>query len=118
MALQAEISVHEHKQYLAKALFYLNVPTSGSIDGDIRRLSTEIAKCVIIYLPPSAYTVLICVVTLRIYSLVESLGLKSYLETFNVPREDLPHIAGLALGNDSHKAYSRVVKILEDLYSP
>lgn len=118
MALQAEIAIPEHKQYLANALFYLNVPTSGSVDGDIKRLSTEIAKCVIIYLSPSTYTVLICIITLRIYSLVESLGLKSYLETFNVPREDLPRIAGLALGNDSHEAYGRVVKFLEDLYSP
>jgi hypothetical protein len=44
VALQAEIAVPEHKQYLAEALFYLKIQHSGSVDEDIKKVSSEITK--------------------------------------------------------------------------
>ncbi|KAJ6510283.1 alcohol dehydrogenase IV [Mycena vitilis] len=67
--LQSRIASNEDKEYLADALFYLREPTTGSIDGDILKLSALIA------------------------GLVEQLGLKSTLSEYKVPREDFSAIA-------------------------
>ncbi|KAJ7477215.1 alcohol dehydrogenase IV [Mycena galericulata] len=69
VALQARIASPEDKECLANALFYLREPSTGSVDGDILKLSELIA------------------------GLVEKLGLKSSLTEYNVPREDLPKLA-------------------------
>lgn len=50
------------------------------------------------------------------FRLVNSLGLKSTLSTYNVPRSDLSVIAEKALGSKDHPAYAKVVNLLEDLY--
>jgi hypothetical protein len=47
---------------------------------------------------------------------VNNLGLKSTLTEYNVPREDAPEIAGLALGGNDRPEYAKVVRILEGLY--
>ncbi|KAJ6567367.1 alcohol dehydrogenase IV [Mycena vulgaris] len=69
VALQARIAPQEDKDCLAAALFYLREPSTGSVDGDILRLSALIA------------------------GLVERLGLKSTLSEYKVPKEDLSKIA-------------------------
>ncbi|KAJ7767391.1 iron-containing alcohol dehydrogenase [Mycena maculata] len=68
VALQTRMASPEDKECLANALFYLREPSTGSIDGDILKLSSLIA------------------------GLVENLGLKSTLGEYNVPREDLPKL--------------------------
>jgi hypothetical protein len=42
--LQAEIASQEDKEYLAEALFYLREPSTGTVDGDIRKLSSMINR--------------------------------------------------------------------------
>jgi hypothetical protein len=42
--LQAEIASQEDKEYLAEALLYLREPSTGSVDGDVRKLSSMIAR--------------------------------------------------------------------------
>ncbi|KAJ7666534.1 hypothetical protein B0H17DRAFT_1089595 [Mycena rosella] len=69
VALQARIASKEHKDCLADTLFYLREPSTGSVDGDVVKLSALIA------------------------GLVEQLGLKSTLSEYKVPREDLAKIA-------------------------
>lgn len=49
-------------------------------------------------------------------SLVLRLGLGSDLAHYNVPREDAPKIAELAIGSRSDPIFPRVVKLLESLY--
>ncbi|EIW63198.1 iron-containing alcohol dehydrogenase [Trametes versicolor FP-101664 SS1] len=92
VALQTELASGEDKEWLSGALFHLRQPSTGSIDGDIRKLSAEI------------------------YSLVEGLGLRSTLTEYNVPRADLPEIAQLALGSKEDPAQPKVVALLEALY--
>jgi hypothetical protein len=48
---------------------------------------------------------------------VSNLGLKSSLDQYQVPREDLPVIAERALGG-KNEIYEDVVSLLEKLYSP
>ncbi|KAJ7667569.1 alcohol dehydrogenase IV [Mycena polygramma] len=69
VAIQSRIASREDKEYLADTLFYLREPSTGSIDGDILKLSSLIA------------------------GLVEQLGLKSTLSEYKVPREDFSAIA-------------------------
>ncbi|KAJ7499415.1 iron-containing alcohol dehydrogenase [Mycena latifolia] len=69
VALQARTASAEDKDCLARALFYLREPSTGSVEGDIVKLSELIE------------------------GLVEKLGLKSTLSEYSVPREDLPKIA-------------------------
>jgi hypothetical protein len=42
--LQAEIASQEDKEYLAEALLYLRQPSTGTVDGDVRKLSYMIAR--------------------------------------------------------------------------
>ncbi|KAJ7929121.1 alcohol dehydrogenase IV [Mycena leptocephala] len=69
VAIQSRLASKEDKEYLANALFYLREPSTGSIEGDILKLSTLIA------------------------GLVEKLGLKSSLSEYKVPREDFTKLA-------------------------
>ncbi|KAJ7499414.1 iron-containing alcohol dehydrogenase [Mycena latifolia] len=69
VALQARTASAEDKDCLARALFYLREPGTGSVEGDIVKLSGLIE------------------------GLVEKLGLKSTLSEYGVPRQDLPKIA-------------------------
>ncbi|KAF9529394.1 alcohol dehydrogenase IV [Crepidotus variabilis] len=89
---EAEIAAPDHKQYLADALFYLREPSTGSVEGDIRRLAKLINDLVI------------------------SLGLQSSLAEYKVPKEDLPQIAGQALGRQDDPHHARVVKLLESIH--
>ncbi|KAH9485451.1 Maleylacetate reductase [Psilocybe cubensis] len=90
--LKSELASQEDKQALADSLFYLRVPSTGSLEGDVRGLSAIINELVI------------------------ELGLKSTLSEYKVPKEDLVSIAGQALGNEEHPDVPRVVKLLEGLY--
>ena len=53
---------------------------------------------------------------MNVTRLVESLGLKSRLSSYSVPKEDLPRIAQAALGGSENREYQKVVEILEGLY--
>ena len=50
------------------------------------------------------------------HSLVDSLGLKSTLTEYNVPRDDIPKVAELAVGKKDDIIFPKVVKLLESLY--
>ncbi|KAF8211613.1 alcohol dehydrogenase IV [Mycena galopus ATCC 62051] len=73
VAIQSRVASKEDKEYLADTLFYLREPSTGSMEGDILKLSELIG------------------------GLVEQLGLKSTLSEYKVPREDFDK---LAQGND------------------
>jgi len=92
--LKAKIASQEDKEYLAAALFYLRQPSTGSLEGDILRLSALIQR------------------------LVDDLGLHSDLSQYSVPQEDLPGIASAALGTSENNSETQdVVKLLKGLYS-
>ena len=40
IALQAEIASEDNKRWIANSLFYLGQEKTGSVEGDIRKLST------------------------------------------------------------------------------
>ncbi|KAK7061312.1 alcohol dehydrogenase IV [Favolaschia claudopus] len=69
VAVQHRLASPEDKEYLARSLFYLGEPSTGSIDGDIMKLAELVA------------------------GLVERLELKSTLREYNVPKEDLTKLA-------------------------
>ncbi|KAH8992844.1 alcohol dehydrogenase IV [Lactarius hatsudake] len=82
----------EDKQWLAGALYQLRQPTTGSLEGDVLRLSELID------------------------GLVNDLGLKTTLDQYEVPREDLPTVAERALGGKTD-IYGEVVSLLQGVYS-
>ncbi|KAG6832619.1 hypothetical protein H0H92_014455 [Tricholoma furcatifolium] len=94
VALKARTASREDKELLAKALFYLCQPSTGSVEGDVLKLSS------------------------LIHELVISLGLQSNLTEYNVPEEDLPKIAGAALDeqDDPNLNQAEVVDMLKTLY--
>ncbi|KAF9464993.1 alcohol dehydrogenase IV [Collybia nuda] len=92
VALQSRIASQENKEHLAKSLFYLQEASTGSVDGDVRLLSS------------------------MIQDLIVQLGLKASLSEYKVPTQDLPGIAEGALGNQDEPIFSEVVKLLEGLY--
>ncbi|KAF9481548.1 alcohol dehydrogenase IV [Pholiota conissans] len=92
--LKSELASEIDKAALAASLFHLREPSTGSIDGDVRRLATLINELVI------------------------SLGLQSTLEQYKVPKEDFPRIAKEALGRDDDPELPRVVELLESIYAP
>ncbi|KAJ7638386.1 alcohol dehydrogenase IV [Roridomyces roridus] len=83
VALQSRIASPDDKECLASALFYLHEPSTGSVDGDILKLSELIA------------------------GLVETLGLKSTLSEYKVPREDFVKLA---------QGQEEVVELLNGIY--
>ncbi|RDB25420.1 Alcohol dehydrogenase 2 [Hypsizygus marmoreus] len=93
VALKADIASQEDKELLAKSLFYLRQPSTGSIDGDVLKLSSLIK------------------------TLVADLGLQSNLEEYKVPPEDLPKVASRALGSEDDPNHARVVRMLQGIYS-
>ncbi|TBU41372.1 alcohol dehydrogenase IV [Dichomitus squalens] len=93
VGLKAEVASQEDKKALAASLFYLRQESTGSLDGDVRKLSTLIRQ------------------------LVDDLGLKSTLSQYNVPKADLPKIAALAVGNDEDPLVPRTVALLESIYA-
>jgi alcohol dehydrogenase class IV len=92
VALKADIASQEDKEFVAAALFHLRQPSTGSVDGDVRKVASEID------------------------GLVTRLGLKSNLTDYKVPIADLPKIAGGAIGGQDGPDFPKVVKLLEGLY--
>lgn len=93
VALQASIATSEHKRALAKALFYLQIPSSGAVESDVQVLAHAIEHLVI------------------------ELGLRTDLGQCGVPKNDVPQIVEQALGSKDDERFGKVVKILENLYS-
>lgn len=91
--MKADVASEEDKKYLAEALFHLRVPSTGSVEGDIRRLASLIDE------------------------LVNDLGLRSTLSEYKVPQVDIPDIAARALGSADDPIFERVVKLLEGRYA-
>ncbi|KAI0318238.1 hypothetical protein OF83DRAFT_1117046 [Amylostereum chailletii] len=89
--LKASTASQEDKEWLADALFYLREPSTGSVEGDVRKLADLID------------------------GLVVSLGLKTDLDYYKVPRADVPGIAEKALGGKP-EGFEDVVALLEGLY--
>ncbi|KAJ3909162.1 alcohol dehydrogenase IV [Lentinula edodes] len=90
--LMAEIGTEQDKEYLAKALFFLRKPSTGTVEGDVLALSASIKQ------------------------LVADLGLSTTLTDYNVPRDDIPTIVQNTLGTETHPVFPKVVKLLEGLY--
>lgn len=90
--LQAETASQEDKEYLAEALLYLREPSTGTVDGDVRKLSYMIA------------------------SLVQELGLQRTLSQYGVPTADIEQIAVRAVGQEDEELLSEVKIILESIY--
>ncbi|THH32293.1 hypothetical protein EUX98_g1898 [Antrodiella citrinella] len=95
VAIKADFATEDDKKWLADSLFYLSEPTTGSREGDIRKLSQ------------------------LIYELVDSLGLKSTLTEYNVPREDIVKIArhGLSSEPEDSSLFKRTIQALENDHS-
>ncbi|KJA29050.1 hypothetical protein HYPSUDRAFT_33570 [Hypholoma sublateritium FD-334 SS-4] len=92
--LKSDVAPEEDKRALAATLYQLHEPSTGSIEGDVRRLASLINNLVI------------------------SLGLQSTIAQYNVPKEDLTSLAKDALGRDDDPQLPKVVKLLESLYFP
>ncbi|KAG1753033.1 alcohol dehydrogenase IV [Suillus lakei] len=90
--LQAEIASQEDKGYLAEALFYLRKPSTGTVDGDVRKLSH------------------------MINSLVQELGLQRTLSQYGVPMADIEQIAVRAVGQEDEELLSKVKIVLGSIY--
>ncbi|KAI9509496.1 alcohol dehydrogenase IV [Russula earlei] len=89
--LKAKVASTEDKQWLAGVLPQLKQPSTGSVDSDVVKLSELID------------------------GLVRDLGLKTDLDQYKVPREDLPAVAERALGGRT-EIHGDVVAFLEKLY--
>ena len=50
------------------------------------------------------------------FRLVDDLGLKSTLSEYNVPKDDLPKIAQLALGDNNDPLVRNVTAVLQGIY--
>ncbi|KAG1881470.1 alcohol dehydrogenase IV [Suillus tomentosus] len=87
--LQAEIASQEDKEYLAEALLYLREPSTGTVDGDVKKLSHMIAR---------------------------QLGLQRTLSQYGVPTADIEQIAVRAVGQEDEELLSKVKIILESIY--
>ncbi|KAF8558050.1 Dehydroquinate synthase-like protein [Imleria badia] len=92
--LKADIASPGDKAALAEALFYLREPTTGSVEGDVKRVGAKIDE-------------LVC-----------GLGLHRTLALYNVPKADLPTIAKLALESlrDDPEHLPKVEALLESIY--
>jgi len=92
VGLKADVASPEDKAALAGALFYLREPTTGSVEGDVKRLGSKID------------------------ALVRGLGLHRTLAAYNVPKANLPTIAKLALAGDNSELQPRVEALLDSIY--
>jgi len=93
ISLKSELASEYDKKALGDSLFYLREPSTGSLTGDVARLATLITELII------------------------NLGLQTTLAQYQVPTEDLESIATQALGREDDPQLSKVVKLLEGLYS-
>ncbi|TFK22557.1 alcohol dehydrogenase IV [Coprinopsis marcescibilis] len=94
VAMKAEVGSKDDKEWLADALFYLREPSTGSLEGDVRRLAT------------------------LINNLVVELGLQTTLTEYKVPRDELESVAEGALGTQNQNyEVARVVQLLESIYT-
>jgi hypothetical protein len=84
--IQARTASKEDKEYLANALFYLRESSTGSIEGDILKLSALISGYVVPCPDPKD-------TDMELFSLVEQLGLTSSLSEYKVPKEDFQRLA-------------------------
>ncbi|KZS86907.1 alcohol dehydrogenase IV [Sistotremastrum niveocremeum HHB9708] len=89
---KATSASEEDKQWLSDALFYLRIPTTGSLESDVHTLADAIDK------------------------LVAELGLKTNLEEQNVPRADAESIAAQAIGGKDGPEYPHVVDLVKSLW--
>lgn len=113
IAFKANCTTEEEKEFLAAALFHIRQSSTGSLDGDIRKFSCEIHKCVLYRLVP-----LLCLSNFfSSDSLVVSLGLKSDLTEYKVPIKDLPKIVEKALGTSDVPEFEPIVRLMEGLYA-
>lgn len=55
VGIQSRLASKEDKEYLANTLFYLREPSTGSIEGDILKLSTLIAGYVMLHADIKTY---------------------------------------------------------------
>ena len=108
--LKSKIASNEDKNTLAAALFYLHESSTGSTEEDVRRLGALIKEYVLL----SNFGVDSS--NLLLHRLVIKLGLHSTLAGYNVPKEDLPLIAGQALGRPDDPLEAEVIKLLESIY--
>ncbi|CCM05008.1 uncharacterized protein FIBRA_07207 [Fibroporia radiculosa] len=92
VALKAEVASQEDKEWLSNALYHLRQEQTGTLESDVLKLSNLID------------------------GLVKDLGLKCNLEEYKVPREDVPQIAELAIGNTTDPTYPKVLDLLYNLY--
>jgi len=86
VALKVDIASQEDKEFVAAALFYLRQPSTGSVDGGVRKGASEID------------------------GLVTRLGLKPNLTDYKVPTADLPKIVGGAMRGQDGLDFPKVVK--------
>ncbi len=122
MNLKAETASEEDKEWLSEALFYLRKPSTGTREGDIRKLAVEIQQYV--QVPFSCgfsqcqcdCSALRCWLTNATRRLVDGLGLHSTLTEYKVPKDDLPGIAERALARVNDPTHPKVVQLLESLY--
>ncbi|KAG6378174.1 alcohol dehydrogenase IV [Boletus reticuloceps] len=93
VTLKADVASPSDKAALAEALFYLREPSTGSVEGDVRRLGSKIDE------------------------LVRGLGLHRTLASYNVSRANLPTIAKLALAAaDGPELQRKTEALLESIY--
>jgi len=92
VALKAMIADAEDKRCLAEALFYLREAPTGSVEGDVGKLASLIDD------------------------LTARLGLQTTLKDNNVPRDDLPKIAKLAVGDGPEPLVQQVEQLLINIY--
>ncbi|KAG6886147.1 hypothetical protein C0993_000665 [Termitomyces sp. T159_Od127] len=92
IALQSKIASQDDKELLAQTLFYLHQPSTGSVEGDILKLSSLVHRLVI------------------------DLGLQANLTEYSVPHADLSKIAGSVLDSQDDQIISQVVEMLKTLY--
>ena len=109
MLYQAETAPQEDKEALAAALFYLPSASTGSVEGDVRRLAGLVNEWVFLFA--------LCCVNLPRNRLVIELGLQSTLGEYNVPKSDLAGIVDSVVGSESAH-HGKVVRLLESIYKP
>ncbi|TCD71618.1 hypothetical protein EIP91_007365 [Steccherinum ochraceum] len=92
VAIKAKHATPDDKKWLADALFFLSEPSTGSLEGDVKKLSD------------------------LIYRLVKGLGLKSTLEEYKVPDTDIEAIARHGVPNvEQEELFKDTVAALKSL---
>jgi len=92
VALKADVASEEDKKALARGWTCQGNPSTGSVEGDIMQLSSQITQ------------------------LIDTLGLTTNLNKYNVPKEDIPSIIEQTIGTRTGDMYDRLVKLVEGLF--